>query len=201
MHELGHNLGLHHGGDVDTNLKPNYLSVMNYAFHIGIRRSDTVGSTVPDFALRHLDYSEQVLPTGGNTPGALDETNLNEPAGLGSGTADITIVLNCGAPSRVAPSTGPVDWNGDGTANDLHAQAIVNRFYPCDPADPVNPGPDTMLHGFDDWSYLHSTLAASANGQALRRVAPTISPPDPPAGNADPAKRLVIKHGRARIRQ
>jgi hypothetical protein len=32
MHELGHNLGLHHGGDVDANYKPNYLSVMNYFF-------------------------------------------------------------------------------------------------------------------------------------------------------------------------
>lgn len=31
MHELGHNLGLHHGGDEEANCKPNYLSVMNYA--------------------------------------------------------------------------------------------------------------------------------------------------------------------------
>jgi len=31
MHELGHNLGLHHGGFGDaTNLEPNYNSVMNY---------------------------------------------------------------------------------------------------------------------------------------------------------------------------
>jgi hypothetical protein len=44
MHELGHNLGLHHGGggsDVfgfglgdDTNFKPNYLSVMNYEWQM-----------------------------------------------------------------------------------------------------------------------------------------------------------------------
>jgi uncharacterized repeat protein (TIGR01451 family) len=40
MHELGHNLGLHHGGGGsdhygsgdDTNFKPNYFSVMNYAW-------------------------------------------------------------------------------------------------------------------------------------------------------------------------
>jgi hypothetical protein len=30
MHELGHNLGLRHGGNVNTNFKPNYLSIMNY---------------------------------------------------------------------------------------------------------------------------------------------------------------------------
>src|SRR5262249_18161151 len=36
MHELGHNLGLHHGGDEDLNYKPNYISVMNYFFQSGI---------------------------------------------------------------------------------------------------------------------------------------------------------------------
>ncbi len=32
MHELGHNLGLQHGGDEETNYKPNYLSIMSYAY-------------------------------------------------------------------------------------------------------------------------------------------------------------------------
>jgi hypothetical protein len=40
MHELGHNLGLRHGGDEDSgddlegwkNNKPNYRSVMNYLY-------------------------------------------------------------------------------------------------------------------------------------------------------------------------
>lgn len=32
MHELGHNLGLQHGGDSSCNDKPNYNSVMNYRF-------------------------------------------------------------------------------------------------------------------------------------------------------------------------
>lgn len=31
MHELGHNLGLGHGGNSGTNFKPNYPSIMNYA--------------------------------------------------------------------------------------------------------------------------------------------------------------------------
>lgn len=35
MHELGHNLGLLHGGLECTNQKPNYLSVMNYDFYGG----------------------------------------------------------------------------------------------------------------------------------------------------------------------
>ncbi|MFL6495388.1 MAG: hypothetical protein ACJ703_03065 [Nitrososphaera sp.] len=35
MHELGHNLGLRHGGGDAVNCKPNYLSVMNYYFSMG----------------------------------------------------------------------------------------------------------------------------------------------------------------------
>ena len=32
LHEVGHNLGLRHGGNVDCNYKPNYNSVMNYRY-------------------------------------------------------------------------------------------------------------------------------------------------------------------------
>lgn len=33
MHELGHNLGLKHGGaDLCINYKPHYLSIMNYTY-------------------------------------------------------------------------------------------------------------------------------------------------------------------------
>ena len=35
MHELGHNLGLRHGGDENCNYKPNYNSVMNYLYQAG----------------------------------------------------------------------------------------------------------------------------------------------------------------------
>ncbi|AGC41388.1 hypothetical protein MYSTI_00029 [Myxococcus stipitatus DSM 14675] len=32
MHELGHNIGLRHGGNDNANYKPNYLSIMNYEY-------------------------------------------------------------------------------------------------------------------------------------------------------------------------
>jgi hypothetical protein len=59
MHELGHTLGLKHGGDDRVNFKPNYVSIMNYTFqwrNVVTRRD--------------LDYSRQSLPT------------LNENGGL-----------------------------------------------------------------------------------------------------------------------
>jgi hypothetical protein len=167
MHELGHNLGLRHGGGIDTpcttagaacplggvctqtgvgkfclagediNAKPNYLSVMNYRYQFtGIAYAGAVGSSLP--IGQRLDYSSQVLPAGGNTPGYLDQSTvpnspaasdpglgLNEPAGLGSGVTDIftfTDARETGIP-RVAASTGPVDWNGDGAFTGLNVQA------------------------------------------------------------------------------
>lgn len=64
MHELGHTLGLRHGGDDDVNLKPNYLSIMNYLFQV----TGLVGTNA-------VNYSDYVLP-------ALDENNLNEEKGI-----------------------------------------------------------------------------------------------------------------------
>src|SRR5574340_1097243 len=74
MHELGHNLGLQHGGNVQptsTNLdpdncKPNYLSVMNYLFQYN--ESFPVN--------RPLDYSHNKLAT-------INEGNINEETGIG----------------------------------------------------------------------------------------------------------------------
>jgi len=80
MHELGHNLGLRHGGNVDTpNFKPNYNSVMNYRYQgCGI---DTNGDALPD---GELDYSRGRYI-------ALDENNLDETKGV---TGNIAIDWN-----------------------------------------------------------------------------------------------------------
>ena len=53
MHELGHNLGLEHGGHDRVNCKPNYLSVMNYAF---------TNPNLDPFA------SARLLPRGASSP-------------------------------------------------------------------------------------------------------------------------------------
>ena len=164
MHELGHNLGLHHGGGSGLreclncgfedlpDFKPNYLSVMNnlYIFQ-GITRGEAIGSSNPAVCTKdadcltgeqcraqfpsggvcaRLDYSTQTLPTGGNTPGTLDENgNLNESAGLGSGNADLFIFVDgaCDAP-RYAPTEGPVDFDGDGFTNNTNATADLDSF-------------------------------------------------------------------------
>jgi hypothetical protein len=108
--------------------KPNYLSVMNYRYQlVGIHTDST--STPPGSCAnggRRLDYAVQVLPTGGNTPYKLDETQLNEPDGLGSGNSDYFTFMNGACSPRRAPANGPVDWDGDGEATNTAATADLN---------------------------------------------------------------------------
>jgi hypothetical protein len=119
MHELGHNFGLHHGGGFDADgtaedtpdFKPNYLSVMNYNYQfVGIPEAG---------GGRRLDYSTQVLPRGTATPGLLDENGkLDERTGLGSGDNSLMFFYDGACNFQVAPTEGPVDWDGDGVAGD-----------------------------------------------------------------------------------
>jgi hypothetical protein len=83
-HELGHNLNLRHGGNVNCNHKPNYNSVMNYRYQFpGVDNNcDPAGNGV-------LDYSRGTRIT-------LNETALDENQGT------------CGNPPGPA-----VDWNGN----------------------------------------------------------------------------------------
>jgi hypothetical protein len=145
MHELGHNLGLHHGGDVDANYKPNYISVMNYFFQVGIPYANTPGST--DIAGYRLDYSEQALPT-------LDENHLNEQLGIGAtGSTDISYYLNSLDDYVPVPTSGPVDWNHNGV---IEPDVQVDLDPP--PYCPTCAFYEQMT-GFDDWAEVHQYLA------------------------------------------
>jgi hypothetical protein len=84
MHELGHNLGLGHGGDTGINNKPNYPSIMNY------NNTYTVDIDFDGLIDGPLDYSHGFLPP-------LDENSLSEARGVASFAA-----------------TEGVGWEGDG---------------------------------------------------------------------------------------
>jgi len=103
IHELGHNLGLRHGGNDHNNYKPNYLSVMNYFFQTsGVYRSG---------GWYNFDYSRFLLPT-------LNENNLNENTGLGALAAVYGTKWYCPSPPGGTNSdltaSSSVDWNCNG---------------------------------------------------------------------------------------
>ena len=148
MHELGHNLGLEHGGDEPLNYKPNYLSVMNYWFQGGIPYGAAPGSTT--IIGTRLDYSGMALPI-------LDESHLNEPLGIQGTTADITVYsdpVDHGA--WFGPASGPIDWNLNGSATDGDVAVDLVDYYACFCKTPLQ-----TLHGFDDWSAIRAVLSGT----------------------------------------
>lgn len=105
IHELGHNLGLRHGGNDNINWKPNYLSVMNYRFQTwGVYRN---GSWY------NFDYQRFALPS-------LDETNLNDVLGLNSGGVasayGTAFLCPDGTHIYLWNADEPIDWNCNGFA-------------------------------------------------------------------------------------
>ena len=103
MHELGHNLGLKHGGNDDEINKPSYLSIMNYTFPGTMPKLD--GTQV-------LDYSRH--------PVSLDERALNELTGFGAvgAAAGFITASECpdGTDQAVVVQVAPIDWDCDTTA-------------------------------------------------------------------------------------
>ncbi len=169
MHELGHNLNLLHGGDEDTNFKPNYFSIMNYEYQLNCLGSTTGTNTGDRYYFEGFDqgligYSSKGItslsalsdgPTSATcsmdySNGSsfdLDENLLNENAGLGRGAAFI-------------------DWNINGAAD-----TAITFDINFDISRPVTL---TLLHDFDDWSNLSLPFARSLyafnNGIGARSV-------------------------------
>lgn len=131
MHEFGHNLGLRHGGDEDTNYKPNYYSIMNYSYqlyglpvigdHEGDRFYYIKGYTTyvpsgeaslvngPLSSNMRIDYSN-------GKGGSITESSVSEDEGLRQ-TGSLGIDFNN---NGVATDIISMDLNSDGTLSPLH---------------------------------------------------------------------------------
>ncbi len=165
MHELGHNLGLDHGGDEPMNCKPNYVSVMNYAFPGGIPRrnmdaqsQDVDGDGKVD--ARILDYSPPRFPGGrGRAPIFTADTGLNENHLDETHTLDptdqsnTTRYFNLAGNGRSLNMDALPDWTNDGDPPDTDVSVDVNgsdEVLGCGELPEV--GHSSNLGGADDWS-------------------------------------------------
>lgn len=117
MHELGHNLGLTHGGFTDdhVNYKPNHLSIMSYSFQtVGVWRDSA----------RRWDYQRTNVD-------ALNETALNETIGLtNGGTSLSTYGVRYYCPNGTFTedfTAATIDWNCNGSANNLSVSVDTNK--------------------------------------------------------------------------
>jgi hypothetical protein len=119
LHELGHNLGLRHGGNVNTNRIPHYPSVMNYLY------DDSLNGSAQTLAGAGVGYT-----TSGEFAQVLDECNLRERNPFaGASLADVAFMTYPPASfaTRMGVLTGPwVDWDRDGTFETGTVRADVN---------------------------------------------------------------------------
>jgi hypothetical protein len=136
MHELGHNLALRHGGGDLDNCKPNYLSVMNYAFQF----KKIITSRV-------IDFSGHELAT-------LNESSLLENRGIDNNITGLyptgTKTAHGGALVKVVNAQGDISWDKDTNFAETVA-ANVNNFGTT--GCPSAPGL-TQLRGYNDWANL-----------------------------------------------
>ncbi|MBI5434720.1 MAG: hypothetical protein HZA52_17945 [Planctomycetes bacterium] len=140
MHELGHNLGLRHGGADDINYKPNYPSVMNYLWAV------PTGSPPGWF----LKYCAIQYPT-------LNEADSSELVGIGA-RPGFTTWIGPASTLAAVPENGPVDFDGDHLAVDPHVARDVSQIVASDP-----PSPGQLLVSHDDWTNLVYDFRSTAD--------------------------------------
>lgn len=131
-HELGHNLGLQHSGNMDENVvgqnTPNFPSIMSYFYQLaGVRNNLECQGLIPEglSLYKNLDYSN-----GRACP--VDENALNEAFGIG-----IT----------------PVDWNCDGNVGGIVSHDISNQSSSSGWCNAK--GTKSFLNDYDEWSHIH----------------------------------------------
>ena len=150
MHELGHNLGLRHGGNENTNYKPNYWSVMNYLYAYGLDPDPTASTayerwnffanapstaTLADLCGTWLtvatpcgDPTNFVINYSNGSSADLNENTLYEADNVGRGRRN---------------GTAYADWDLSHALNSSALSIDLNKT-----------GTKEILKDYDDWRYL-----------------------------------------------
>lgn len=163
MHELGHNFGLHHGGDAsvtgnddDQNCKPNYLSVMSYTYEF--RKTADI--------CRPLDYSGSALSSLNEQ--SLSDSNVgsypypsDNPAPPAGTTSNPTNACPTSGERPIwwsTPNNGiqtssttgqTTDWDINGIDNNTYSQTINNMGVTGCSSSTLS-----TLDGFNDWDFI-----------------------------------------------
>jgi CSLREA domain-containing protein len=164
MHELGHLLGLRHGGLDPVNNKPNHFSVMNYLY-----TDRDIDSTRP------LDY--------GRIATTLDESNLDETVGIPKIGVDLAELSKRavawfhqgasvlpGCQLEIEQSFAAIDWNYDGLFGS-HVQVDLNGSAGC----ALTTGQGETLQGYSEWDRLDFNFRDAPTSSAAGR--PIEEPP------------------------
>jgi len=165
LHELGHNLGLHHGGFEARTYKLNYVSIMNYLYvyyypkiggaNEGFPYYKYLKENVPNltntdcFSRINFSDSESEFSYSDGTSIDLNENSLLESKGVGRG------------------SSTPIDYNCNGLVDTNVLSFNTNQYQPSNPNDATK----EVLKDYNDWANMKLTFRNYSSG--FRTTSPT----------------------------
>jgi hypothetical protein len=164
MHELGHNLNLGHGGHDTINGKPNYPSIMNYAY--GYQSPWNEEFWVLDFSRANASPTTMLRDIHESC------THEDEPIGPAAGRYESTymaysteVIVN-GVPTRtvgyISLGGGIADFNSNGSLDPCTAADLNFLNVPLGINLPSTPSPGQTLQSNDDWAIVAQNLAPQA---------------------------------------
>ena len=150
MHELGHTIGLRHGGADNINCKPNYLSNMNYIYDL---------LAYP----RKVDYSIIALPT-------LDESALLEKKGVQAPKNWKTIFYQANGAdvTHTIDKTQEIDWNG---VDGIESGTVEENISMVDFGNCSGDTEISILTSQNDWEHIVLDFRPSA-GDRFKKLPP-----------------------------
>lgn len=174
--ELGHNLGLDHGGfgPAQANCKPHYRSPMNYAY----------------------SYDRRVtrLSRGELAGVVLDPTSLDELRGLGTTDPAVLEALRGEPFSFLVRDDGAIDWNRDGQFEERVRGAPTWAWASCEQSwvhrDEIGPAVDPTLAV---WPAPGEGLALVARRVEDGRLEIRTTGPIPPPEICDPSGMAPVR--------
>lgn len=144
MHELGHNLGLQHGGNESMNYKPNHYSVMNYMYQFaGLSATPYTGNAAERYFLANGLKGKTYCNLAENSPcSGTFRISYSDGTGADLDEAGLLESLNIG---RGGSAGVYADWNDSHAFNAAAYQRNLN---------PQDGNAITVLKDYDEWSNL-----------------------------------------------
>jgi hypothetical protein len=158
MHELGHNLGLGHGGFEDANGKPNYISVMNYMYsQAGIPPSPTGANAGQRWFISKGLQGLSLCSTTVEANTCSDSFILDYSSGSSADLNENSLLESelLGRGSTVAAAY--IDWNLDGRNTTIRVSRSIDDNAPL-----------STLKDHNDWANLVLPFSRQVSGRYLR---------------------------------